>query len=55
MDPCCRLQEMHKSPTHVHNAILLDGDTLDEFYTRACDSPERTFTSRVALGPDRTT
>lgn len=40
------------TPTQVHNAVLLEGDTLHVFYTRAGDSPERILYSRVELGPD---
>jgi hypothetical protein len=39
-------------PTQVHTAVLLQGDTLNVFYTRAGDSPERIMFSRVRLGPD---
>ena len=42
------------SPTQVHNAVLLHGDVLEVFYTRAGDQPERVMHSRVALGPDWT-
>jgi hypothetical protein len=40
------------SPTQVHNAVLLRGDTLYVFYTRGGDSPERILFSQVTLGPD---
>jgi hypothetical protein len=40
------------APTQVHNAVLLRGDTLHVFYSRAGDTPERIFHSTVALGPD---
>ena len=40
------------TPTQVHNAVLLQGDSLTVFYTRAGDTPERILTSRVTLGPD---
>ena len=43
------------SPTQVHNAVLLKGSTLNVFYTRAGDSPERILFSHVQLGPDWTT
>jgi hypothetical protein len=42
------------SPTQVHNAVMVRGDTLDVFYTRAGDAPERIMHSRVSLGPDWT-
>lgn len=40
------------TPTQVHNAVLLRGDTLHVFYTRSGDTPERILTSRVPLGDD---
>jgi len=40
------------TPTQVHNAVLLQGDVLWTFYTRAGDMPERIIESQVALGPD---
>jgi hypothetical protein len=40
------------NPMQVHNAVLLRGDTLHVFYTRAGDSPERIFYSQLKLGPD---
>lgn len=39
-------------PTQVHNAVLVEGDTLTVFYTRAGDTPERILWSRVRLEPD---
>lgn len=42
-------------PTQVHNAVLVQGNTLHVFYTRAGDSPERILYSRVALGSDWST
>jgi hypothetical protein len=41
-------------PIQVHNGVLLEGNTLHVFYTRAGDSPERVLYSRVDLGPDWT-
>jgi hypothetical protein len=43
------------APTQVHNAVLLDGDTLHVFYTRAGDTPERILYSSVKLDGDWTT
>jgi hypothetical protein len=40
------------APTQVHSAVLLRGDVLDVFYTRAGDIPERILHSEVRLGPD---
>lgn len=40
------------SPTQVHNAVLVQGDALNVFYTRAGDTPERILYSQVKLGPD---
>jgi len=40
------------TPSQVHNAVLLRGDTLDVFYTRAGDTPERILYAQVKLGPD---
>ena len=40
------------SPSQVHNAVLVRGDTLDVFYTRAGDTPERILYAQVKLGPD---
>jgi hypothetical protein len=40
------------SPSQVHNGLLLKGDTLHVFYTRAGDTPERILYSQVKLGPD---
>jgi hypothetical protein len=40
------------SPAQVHNAVVLKGDTLDVYYTRSGDTPERILYSRVKLGPD---
>jgi hypothetical protein len=40
------------SPTQVHNAVLLKGDTLNVFYTRGGDTPERILFSQVKLGSD---
>ncbi len=40
------------SPTQVHNAVMVRGDTLYVFYTRAGDTPERILYSKVALGTD---
>ena len=40
------------SPSQVHNAVLLKGDTLHVFYTRAGDTPERILYSQVKLGSD---
>src|SRR5204862_440904 len=37
-----------------HNAVLLKGDMLTVFYTRAGDTPERILVSQVKLGPDWT-
>jgi hypothetical protein len=42
------------SPSQVHNAVLLQGDTLNVFYTRAGDTPERILFSQVKLGADWT-
>jgi hypothetical protein len=42
------------TPTQVHNAVLLRGDLLHVFYTRAGDTPERILHSTVRLGPDWT-
>lgn len=39
-------------PLQVHNAVLLRGDTLDVYYTRAGDTPERILFAQVQLGPD---
>lgn len=39
-------------PTQVHNAVRVQGDRLDVFYTRAGDSPERILYSQVKLGAD---
>jgi hypothetical protein len=36
-------------PVQVHNGLLLDGDTLHVFHTRAGDAPERILVSEVAL------
>jgi hypothetical protein len=36
-------------PVQVHNGLLLDGDTLHVFHTRAGDAPERILESEVAL------
>jgi hypothetical protein len=41
-------------PTQVHNAPLVQGDTLTVFYTRTGDTPERILVSQVKLGPDWT-
>ncbi|HLK59853.1 MAG TPA: hypothetical protein VKU00_25045 [Chthonomonadaceae bacterium] len=40
------------SPMQVHNAVLLEGESLHVFYTRANDTPERILYSRVTLGRD---
>jgi hypothetical protein len=40
------------SPSQVHNAVLLNGDVLDVYYTRGGDTPERILFSRVKLGAD---
>ena len=40
------------TPTQVHNAVLLKSDTLNVFYTRAGDTPERILFSRAQLTPD---
>ena len=42
------------SPTQVHNALLIRGDTLHIFYTRMGDKPERILHSKVILDPDWT-
>lgn len=42
------------APSQVHSAVLVKGDALDVFYTRAGDTPERIVFSQVALGPDWT-
>ena len=41
-------------PSQVHNAVLVQGDTLNVFYTRAGDTPERILFSRVEMLPDWT-
>ena len=41
-------------PSQVHNAVLLQGDTLTVFYTRTGDTPERIVAAQVKLGPDWT-
>lgn len=38
--------------SQVHNAVFLKGDTLNVFYTRAGDSPERILFSQVRLSSD---
>jgi hypothetical protein len=40
------------SPTQVHSGLLLRGDTLYVFYTRAGDTPERILLSKVRLNGD---
>lgn len=40
------------SPTQIHSAVLVKGDTLHVFYTRSGDTPERIFYSKVVLGKD---
>jgi len=42
------------APSQVHNGVLLSGDTLHVFYTRAGDTPEHIVYSLVKLGPDWT-
>ena len=39
-------------PNMRHSAVRLDGDTLEVFYSRAGDCPERILLSRIRLGPD---
>jgi len=39
-------------PTQVHNAVLVQGDSLCVLYTRAGDTPERILFSRILLKPD---
>ncbi len=41
-------------PTQVHNAPLVQGDTLTVFYTRTGDTPERILASQVKLSLDWT-
>lgn len=38
--------------SQVHNAPLVQGDTLTVFYTRTGDTPERIVVSQVHLGPN---
>lgn len=40
--------------SQVHNAPLVQGDTLTVFYTRTGDTPERIVVAQVKLGPDWT-
>jgi hypothetical protein len=40
------------SPTQIHNALLLRGDTLHVFFTRAGDTPERIWHSEVKMTGD---
>jgi len=40
--------------SQVHNAPLVQGDTLTVFYTRTGDTPERILVSQVKLTPDWT-
>jgi hypothetical protein len=40
------------SPTQVHNAVMVKGNVLHVFYTRAGDAPERILYSRVKLDGD---
>ncbi|MEP6754270.1 MAG: hypothetical protein ABJA67_02125, partial [Chthonomonadales bacterium] len=42
------------SPTQVHNALLVRGNVLHVFYTRAGDKPEHILHSQVALNGDWT-
>lgn len=40
------------SPVQVHNAVLVRGNTLHVFFTRAGDTPERILYAAVKLGAD---
>jgi hypothetical protein len=42
------------TPSQVHSGLIVRGDTLHVFYTRAGDTPERIVYSQVKLGPDWT-
>lgn len=39
-------------PSQVHNAPMVQGDTLTVFYTHTGDTPERIVVSQVKLSPD---
>jgi len=45
-------QLFDRSVSQVHNAVMVRGDKLDVFFTRAGDTPERIVYSQVKLGPD---